>query len=157
VGAHARLGYVYYLRGQHESAIAEYRRELDFLSASDHALRERAIVEVEQKLGAAHYRKGDLEGAELHNRRAIEAFSARLATGADDPFTRYYIASLFAIRGDAAMARRHLDRPLAELRALTRWRIAHDPDFDVVRGQPPFADVGLDPDLDRTMVRPGTP
>ncbi len=29
VGAHTRLGYVHYLRGQYEEAIREYRRELD--------------------------------------------------------------------------------------------------------------------------------
>jgi tetratricopeptide (TPR) repeat protein len=153
IGAHSRLGYVYYLRGQHDAALAEYRRELDFLSASDHALRDRAIIEVEQKLGAAHYRKGDGEQAELHNRRALDAFSARLATGADDPFTRYYVATLYAIRGDAGAARRHLDRPLTELGPLTRWRLAHDPDFDGVRSHTAFADVGIDPALERTIGR----
>lgn len=151
VGAHARLGYVHYLRGKYEDAIAEYRRELDFLSASDHALRDRAIIEVEQKLGAAYFRKGDSVQAETHNRRALDAFSARLAAGADDPFTRYYIATLFALRGDAVAARRHLERPLSELGPLTRWRIDHDPDFDGVRGQAAFADVGIDQSLDRTI------
>ncbi|MCA1586488.1 MAG: protein kinase [Acidobacteria bacterium] len=151
VGAHARLGYVHYLRGQYDAAIAEYRRELDFLSASDHALRDRAIIEVEQKLGAAHSRKGDEDAAEVHNRRALEAFSARLASGADDPFTRYYVATLFAVRGDAPAARRHLDRPLAELGPLTRWRLAHDADFEVVRGLEAFADVGIDPATERTI------
>lgn len=144
VGAHARLGYVYYLRGQYDEAIAEYRRELDFLSTSDHALRDRAIIEVEQKLGAAHFRKGDSAGAETHNRLALDAFSSRLAAGADDPFTRYYVATLFAIRGDAAAARRHLDRPLAELGPLTRWRVGHDPDFEAVRRHAAFADVGIE-------------
>lgn len=154
VGAHARLGYVHYLKGNYDAAIAEYRREVEYLNASDHALRDRAIIEVEQKLGSAHYRKGDAEQAEAHNRRALEAFSARLAAGADDPFTRYYIATLFAVRADAAAARRHLDRPLADLGAFTRWRLAHDPDFDAVRSSAAFADIGIDPAIERTVARP---
>ncbi len=141
VGAHARLGYVHYLRGAYDEAIAEYRREFEFLGPSDHALRERTLIELEQKIGAAHLRKGDAEQAEVHLRRALDLFSARLAAGADDPFTRYYLATVFALRGDAAAARRHLDRPLAEVPAFTRWRLPRDPDFATVLTHAAFADV----------------
>ncbi|HET7031570.1 MAG TPA: protein kinase, partial [Casimicrobiaceae bacterium] len=50
VGAHARLGYVHYLRRDYDSAYVEYRRELEYLTSSDHALRERTLIELHQKL-----------------------------------------------------------------------------------------------------------
>ena len=41
VGAHARLGHLYYLQGRYDDAIAELYRELVFLRQVDHALRDR--------------------------------------------------------------------------------------------------------------------
>jgi TolB-like protein/Flp pilus assembly protein TadD len=142
VGAHARLGYVRYLRGAYDEALGEYRRELDFLGPSDHALRERTLIELEQKIGAAYLRKGDKEQSEAHLQQALNLFTGRLAAGADDPFTRYYVATIFALRRDAVAARRHLDRPLAEVAEFTRWRLPHDPDFEEVRSHAAFADIG---------------
>jgi TolB-like protein/thioredoxin-like negative regulator of GroEL len=141
VGARSRLGYVLYLRGQYDDAIREYRREQEFLSGSDHALRERTTIELSQKLSAAHWRKGDRESADAFFERTVEAFDRRLAGGADDPFTRYYMATLYAVRGDAEAARRHIDRPLRDLPAATRWRVSHDRDFDAVRDAAPFRDL----------------
>jgi tetratricopeptide (TPR) repeat protein len=133
VGAHARLGYVLYRLGRYDEAIREYRRELEMLSVGDHLLRERTSIELQQKLGAAHRRLGDPSAAELHEAQAIELFDSRLKTGADEPFTRYYMAALYAMRGDAAATRLHLERPLKELPDFTRWRLPRDPDFDLVR------------------------
>ena len=99
------------------------------------ALRERTTIELSQKLAAAYTRKGDLETAQLFFDRAVKAFNDRLAGGGDDPFTRYYMAALHAMRGDAEMVRRHLEKPLAEMAVLTRWRLERDPDFDQVREQ----------------------
>ncbi|MEW6322797.1 MAG: protein kinase [Acidobacteriota bacterium] len=141
VGAHTRLGYVHYLAGRYDEALAEYRRELEFLSATDHVLRERTLIEINQKLGAAHLRRGDANAAEQHFARAQSAFEARLAAGSDDASTRYYIATLAALRGDAVEAARHLDRPLRELPALTRWRIARDPDFQSVLDRSPLKEL----------------
>jgi tetratricopeptide (TPR) repeat protein len=135
VGARSRLGYVFYRRGRYDEAIREYRRELEFVSMSDHALRERTVIELSQKLAAAYQRKGDAETSQLYFDRAVKAFDQRLAGGADDPFTRYYMATLYAMRGDAASAMKHLARPLAELGPYTRWRVQRDPDFDAVREQ----------------------
>jgi tetratricopeptide (TPR) repeat protein len=135
VGARSRLGYVFYRRGQYDEAIREYRRELEYVSMTDHALRERTTIELSQKLAAAYTRKGDLETAQLFFDRAVKAFNDRLAGGGDDPFTRYYMAALHAMRGDAEMVRRHLEKPLAEMAVLTRWRLERDPDFDQVREQ----------------------
>jgi TolB-like protein/Tfp pilus assembly protein PilF/predicted Ser/Thr protein kinase len=133
VGAHSRLGYAHYRRGRYDEAIAEYRRELEYLAASDHALRERTQIELHQKLNAAFSRKGDADSAGTHFDRAAAQFTARLAAGADDPFTRYYMAALFALGGDTEAVVGHLQKPLTELGLLTRWRIARDPDFDPVR------------------------
>jgi serine/threonine protein kinase/Tfp pilus assembly protein PilF len=141
VGAHTRLGYVYYRQGRYHEAIREYRRELDLISVGDHLLRERTSIELQQKIGAAYRRLGDVATAELHEAQAVSMFDARLAAGADEPFTRYYLATLHALRAEADAARRHLDRPLAELSAFTRWRLPRDPDFDAVRTHPAFADL----------------
>ncbi|MGQ0733964.1 MAG: protein kinase domain-containing protein [Acidobacteriota bacterium] len=135
VGAHSRLGYVHYRRGDYDEAIREYRRELEMVSLGDHLLRDRLSIELHQKLGASYRRLGDLASAEFHEAEGIRLFEARLAGGADEPFTRYYLAALFALRRDAAAARQHLRRPLAELGAFTRWRLPRDPDFDEVRGE----------------------
>jgi tetratricopeptide (TPR) repeat protein len=137
VGARSRLGYVFYRRGQYDEAIREYRRELDFVSMSDHALRERTIIELSQKLAAAYQRKGDGETSQDYFARAVQAFEQRLAGGSDDPYTRYYMAALHAMRGDAASTNLHLEKPLEELSAFTRWRLPRDPDFDAVRDRLP--------------------
>ena len=100
VGAHTRLGYVHYLRGHYQEAIREYRRELSFLTLSDHALRDRTIIEVSQKLAAAYTRLGAEDEARTYGDGADRGFDRRLAAGADDPFTRYYLAALHALRDD---------------------------------------------------------
>jgi len=142
VGARSRLGYVFYRRGQYEEAIREYRRELEFVSMSDHALRERTTIELSQKLAAAYQRKGDAETSQGYFDRAVKAFDQRLAGGADDPYTRYYMAALHAMRGDVEMASRHLQKPLAEIGPFTRWRLPRDHDFDLVRDRlPAFEEV----------------
>jgi TolB-like protein/tRNA A-37 threonylcarbamoyl transferase component Bud32/Flp pilus assembly protein TadD len=141
VGAHSRLGYALYRKGQYDDAIREYRRELDLLTVSDHLLRERTTIEIQQKLGAAYRRKGEIGVAEEHEAYAIRAFSGHLATGADEPYTRYYMASLYALRGDAATAREHLELPLNKLAAFTRWRVVRDPDFEPVKDHALFREL----------------
>jgi serine/threonine protein kinase/Tfp pilus assembly protein PilF len=141
VGAHSRLGYALYRQGRYDEAILEYRRELQLLAVSDHLLRDRTSIELHQKLAAAYRRKGDLANAESHEREAIERFDARLAAGADEPFSRYYLATLHALRGEAEPARAHLELPLKEVAAFTRWRLARDTDFDAVKDHPLFRDL----------------
>jgi tetratricopeptide (TPR) repeat protein len=142
VGARSRLGYVFYRRGHYDEAIREYRRELDFVAMSDHALRERTMIELSQKLAAAYQWKGDLETSQGYFERAVQLFDQRLAGGSDDPYTRYYMAALYAMRGDSETANRHLERPLAEIGPFTRWRLTRDHDFDAVRDRlPAFEEV----------------
>lgn len=141
VGAHSRLGYVLYRTGRYDEAIREYRRELELLAVGDHLLRERTSIELHQKLGAAYRRKSELPAAELHEAEAIERFNRRLSSGADEPYTRYYLATLHALRGEAEASRTHLELPLEELNAFTKWRVPRDPDFDPVKDHPLFRDL----------------
>jgi serine/threonine protein kinase/tetratricopeptide (TPR) repeat protein len=138
VGAYARLGYVYYRQGRYDDAIREYQRELEFLSSSDHALRERSLVELNQKLGAAYLRKGMDEDAERHFKLALKKFEERTARGADDPYTKYYIACLHALRGDADRAIKYLEETFVHLRALNTVRARTDPDFDRIKDDSRF-------------------
>jgi len=135
VGAHARLGYVHYLRGNYEAAYVEYRRELEYVTTSDHALRERMLIELHQKFSALQRARGDQEAATRFGDMAIEAHTRRLASGADDPATRYYMAALYAGRGDVQHTLEHLALPLSRLPEFTKWRLQRDKDFDPVRGQ----------------------
>ena len=135
VGAHARLGYVHYLRRDYDTAYVEYRRELEYVTTGDHALRERTLIELHQKLSALHRARGDQEAATRFGDMAIEAHARRVAGGADDPATRYYVAAVYAGRGDVARTLEHLALPLGSLPQFTRWRLPRDPDFDPVRSQ----------------------
>jgi TolB-like protein/Tfp pilus assembly protein PilF len=129
VGAHARLGYVHYLRGEYDSAYAEYRRELQFLTSSDHVLRERTLIELHQKLSALHAARGDVVEAQRFGDVAISSHAQRVAAGADDPATRYYVAAVYAQRGDLERTAAHLALPLSRLPLFTRWRLPRDVDF----------------------------
>jgi serine/threonine protein kinase/tetratricopeptide (TPR) repeat protein len=138
VGANARLGYVFYLQGRYDEAIREYERGLAFVASSDHALKERTSIEITMKIGAAYHRMGKAEEAARYFDRALKAFDARVAKGADDPYTRYYIACLLALRGDDERALDVLERVYASLPALTAARARRDPDLDNLRGRPRF-------------------
>ena len=135
VGAHARLGYVRYLRADYDGAYAEFRRELEWVNTSDHALRERTVIELHQKISAVHHARGEAAEALRFGDLAIQAHIRRIAAGADDPATRYYIAAVYARRGDVEHTREHLALPLSRLPQFTRWRLERDIDFARVRDQ----------------------
>ncbi len=141
VGAHARLGYVHYLRGEYDRAHEEYRRELEFLATTDHGLRERTLIELHQKLSALHDARGGREQAERFGSMAINGLEKRLAAGADDAATRYYVAAVYARRGDLDNTLRHLALPLERLPLFTRWRLERDPDFSRLRSDQRFVAV----------------
>ena len=141
VGANARLGYVYYLQGRYADAIREYERGTFFLQSSDHALKERSLIELDVKLGAAQLRSGQAAEAKRHFDHALKTFESRVAKGADDPFTRYYIANLHALRGDADRAFDSLERVAAVQPALTAARISRDPDLASIKDDPRFAQL----------------
>ncbi len=136
VGAYTRLGYVQYLRGEYTDALRVFRQQVDALSASDHALKERSLIELNCKIGATYLRMDQHEDAERHFAQAMKSFEARLARGADDPFTKYYIAGLCSLRGDTDHAVRYFEETLEQLPALNRTRARLDPDFEAVRADP---------------------
>jgi len=138
VGAHSRLGYVHYLRGNYDDALRAYEREMAFIGSSDHALRERTQIELNMKIGSVYFRQGKTEEASRHFNRALKLFDARVARGADDPFTRYYIAALLAMRGERARAIDSLRHVAAQFPALTAARAQRDPDLAPLRDDPEF-------------------
>ncbi|MGH9824162.1 MAG: protein kinase domain-containing protein, partial [Blastocatellia bacterium] len=138
VGAHARLGYVRYRQGRYDEAIEEYLREKEFLIGSEHALRDRTLIELEQKLGAAYLKKGMNDQAERCFGFALKMFEGRVARGADDPFTKYYIAALCALRGDSERAIKYLGETIEKVTEFNRIRARKDPDFASLRDDPRF-------------------
>jgi tetratricopeptide (TPR) repeat protein len=138
VGAHSRLAYVFYLQGRYDEALKEYEREMAFINSSDHALRERTNIELNVKVGAVYLRQGRTDDAHRHFDRARKAFDARVARGADDPATRYYIATMYAMRGDADRALESLERVARVQPALTPARAMRDIDFETLRSDPRF-------------------
>ena len=69
--------------------------------------------------------EGRGSGALLRSR--AQSFDARVAKGADDPYTRYYIACLLALGDDEEKALDVLERVYASLPALTAARARRDP------------------------------
>ena len=141
VGANSRLGYVYYLQGRYDEALREYERGLAFVASSDHALKDRTAIELNVKMGAAYLRQGREPEAKRHFDRARKMFDALIATGADDASTRYYIACLYALTGEADKAFDSLERVAARLPALTAERVRRDPDLEALRGDPRFSAI----------------
>lgn len=141
IGAHVRLGYVYYRQDRYDEAIAEYNLELDSLSGSDHALRDRGMVELNQKLGAAFLRIGDNDQADRHFKSAIKGFEDRVARGADDPFTKYYVVCVYSLKGDVDRAVKYFEETLVDLRQLNIVRAQTDPDLENLRSHPRFAEI----------------
>jgi serine/threonine protein kinase/Tfp pilus assembly protein PilF len=138
VGAHARLGYVHYLKAQYDDALREYERELAFIGAGDHALRDRTLLELNVKMGAVYLRQSRRDEADRYFGRALKSFDSRVANGADDPFTRYYVACLHALRGDRERALDSLERVSKKLPELTAARARVDVDLESLRDDPRF-------------------
>jgi tetratricopeptide (TPR) repeat protein/predicted Ser/Thr protein kinase len=133
IGSFVRLGYVRYLQGRYDEAIREYERERAYLAQHDHALKDRALLEIGQKLSAAWWRKGDVAAADKALDETVRGFRARQARGAADPFTAFYMASMHALRGQCDQALPFLAEASERLPALTRVRVARDCDFDPIR------------------------
>ncbi|MGB2714895.1 MAG: protein kinase [Vicinamibacterales bacterium] len=141
VGANSRLGYVFYLQGRYEDALREYERGLAFVRSTDHALKERTVIELNIKMGAAHHRLEHTAEAARHFDRALKLHAALSARGSDDPFTRYYIANLHALRGEVDKAFDSLERVSARFPELTAARMRRDPDLESLRNHPRWAQL----------------
>jgi tetratricopeptide (TPR) repeat protein len=133
VGASMRLGHLRALQGRSAEAIDAFLQELEFLNGIDHALRNRVIVELNVRLGAAHLSLGEARKGHALLGAAMEAFDRRVRLGADEPFTRYYAAAAHALDGDADTAIAFLERAAAERRAFTVERARIEPEFASLR------------------------
>jgi serine/threonine protein kinase/tetratricopeptide (TPR) repeat protein len=133
VGASMRLGHLHALQARYAEAVASYMQELEFLNSIDHALRNRVVVELNVRLGAAHLSLGETRKGQALLDVAIEAFDRRVRLGADEPFTRYYAAAAHALKGDADTAIAFLERAAAEQRAFTLERARIEPEFALLR------------------------
>src|SRR4029077_5979435 len=137
-GGYMRAGHLAALQGKHAEALAHFEREVDFLGQTQHALRDRILVELNTRLGSAYLHLGEHRKAHALFDVALESFERRVRLGADDPFTRYYAAAVHALRGDAEAALSFLERALAQQRAFTLARARIEPEFAGVRNDPRF-------------------
>jgi tetratricopeptide (TPR) repeat protein/TolB-like protein/predicted Ser/Thr protein kinase len=138
VGSHMRLGHLAALQGRDAEAVEHFQRELAFLQRVDHALRGRITIELQLRLGAAHRRLGQAEAAQAALETARDAFEERLRLGADDPFTRYYAAGIYAQLGQIDDALASLERAASSRPALTAARAPDDPELEPLRTHPRF-------------------
>ncbi len=137
-GSHVRLAHLYNLQGRYDAAISECYREIVFLRQSHHALKERTLIEVHQKLVSANMRQGNTEDARAAFEQVSKGFAARLAIGADEPFTRYYVACASAMIGDKEAALEHLAKAIEGRRNFNSARARVEIDFESLRGDTRF-------------------
>jgi tetratricopeptide (TPR) repeat protein/TolB-like protein/predicted Ser/Thr protein kinase len=141
VGAYMRLGHLAALQGRHGEATEQYRRELAFLQRVDHALRSRIFIELHMRLGAAHLRLGQAEEAWATLQVARDAFEQRVRLGADEAFTRYYAACVYALRGETEEALACLSKAIRMRRAFNVARARIEPEWEALRAEPRFQEL----------------
>ena len=138
VGSRARLGYVHYRTGRYEEALALYLVERETLAGGAHALRDRALIEIDQKIGAACLALGRAEEAEAALTRALEAARELAEWRRLDPATAYYVACAYALRGETAPALEALARAVDHNPAIAKRRALEDPDLASLSAEPEF-------------------
>lgn len=153
IGAYARLGTVLALQDRFDEAIAEYQRELAFCEHSTHALKDRVLIEVHQKLASAYIRHGQIEEAHAAFEAMQSGFRLRLANGSDDPFTRFYVACGYAVMGEPEQALEHLAVAIEGRRNFNIARARVERDLDSLRDDPRFESLLAG----TTTVLPATP
>ena len=102
------------------------------------------MIELDQKSGAAYFRKGNTEQADLHLMRAARRYEERVVRGTDDPYTKYYIACVFAMRGNADKALKLLTESTEQLPAFNKARAKSDPDLENIWNDSRFIELFKD-------------
>jgi TolB-like protein/Tfp pilus assembly protein PilF len=138
VGARTRLGYVYYRTGRFGEALAAYTIERAAIEAGSHTVRDRALIELDQKIGAAHLALGHADEAAAALGRAIAESRARAEWRPLDPATSYYFACALALTGEIQPALEALARAAAHNPAVTKRRALADPDLASLADEPEF-------------------
>jgi len=138
VGAYMRRGHLLALQGRHREAVHEFRREQEFVARVDHALRGRISIELNQRLGAAYLKLGEAGKAETAFATALAAWEERLRMGADEPFTRYYAACVYALQGETEPALANLEKAARARRTFVVERARIEPEFEGLRGESRF-------------------
>ena len=141
VGSYMRLGHLAALQGRHSEALDHLERERRFLQQVDHALRNRTMIELHQRIGSSHLHLGHAEEARAAFEVALGLFEERLRLGADDPYTRFYVAGIHALRGETEQALSALSRAVKMRRRFTVARARLEPEFDAMRGEPRFEEL----------------
>jgi TolB-like protein/Flp pilus assembly protein TadD/predicted Ser/Thr protein kinase len=145
VGSYMRLGHLTALQGRHASALEQFQKELGFFQRMDHALKARTTIELHMRLGAALAQVGEAEAARAALDTAVSAFEVRLRMGTDDPFTRYYAACAYALRGDRDAALDCLEKTVRMRRTYTVARARSEPHLASLRGDPRFEELVHEP------------
>jgi TolB-like protein/Flp pilus assembly protein TadD len=138
LGAHMRLGHLFALQGRPKEARQKYDDELAFEGRLEHALKARTFIEIHSRIGAAALAMGDSSAGEAALDMALEAFERRVRLGSDDPFSRFYAAAAYALKGDSEKAMDSLEKAAQGRRAFTLARARIEPEFVSLRSSPRF-------------------
>ena len=131
-------GYILALQGRHREAQDAFRRELEFVARVDHALRGRISIELNQRLGGSYLALGETAPAAAAFTAALTGWEERVRMGADDPFTRYYAAAVYALQGQTEPALANLEKAARARRAFVVERARIEPEFESLRGESRF-------------------
>jgi len=141
VGSYMRLGHLAALQGRHREALEHLERERRFIEGGDHALRTRTTIELHQRIGSAHLHLGEHEEARAAFQVALAMFEERLRLGADDPYTRFYVAGIYALRGEPEQALSSLGRAVKGRRRFNVARARIEPEFASLRDDQRFKEL----------------
>jgi len=141
VGSYMRLGHLAALQGRYKEAVGHLQRELAFLQRVDHALRSRISIELHMRLGAAYLRLERADEARAALGVGLASFEQRIRLGADDPFTRYYAACIYALRGERQEALACLAKTVKMRRRFTLARARIEPELETLREEPRFQEI----------------
>src|SRR5262249_48772247 len=138
VGAYMRRGHLLALQGDHRRAGEEVPREQEFVSRGGHALRGRSTIERNPRPGPPRPPLGETALAAAAFATALAGWEDRVRMGADDPFTRYYAACVYALQGQTEPALANLEKAARARRAFVVERAKIEPEFDSLRAEPRF-------------------